>query len=234
MKRTFILFCLIAGIGLVGCSDSSEKNTSEAPVAKTPVSQAAEQNSPAPEAKAVPDEETASEPEKVPEPEPVAEPENDHHKISFDGYRIGDKFEDKGYKGHPFVHENPRHHYVEWDMVNKLSILTLEDGRIALISKTYFVNRLQDFVDKFSIKSELPFKPVSPIMGTANIYRGKGKDVVVEISTTDQSRFVSDINDMTGKISVDVASPALMKKLDEEIAALKQARRKKAAENFEF
>lgn len=230
MKRTFILFCLIAGIGLAGCSDAPEETTPKAAVAKAPAAEAVGQVPSAPKP-----EPAAPEPElAVPEPEPAAEPENDHHNISFDGYRIGDKFEDKGYKGHPFVHENPRHHYVEWDMVNKLSILTLEDGRIAAISKTYFVNRLQDFVDKFSIKSELPFKPVSTIMGTANIYRGKGKDLLVEISTTDQSRFVSDINDMTGKVIVDVASPALMKKLDEEIAALKQARLKKAAENFEF
>lgn len=216
MKKISILLYFILGIGLVGCSNPSDEKTREGAVTKTYGTEAA---GPSPAA---------------PKPETVSALENDHRKISFDGYRIGDKFEDKGYKGHPFVHHSPQYHTVEWNRINKLSILTLEDGTIAAISKTYFVDRLKDFVGQFSIKSNVTLKPVAEIMGVANMYRGAGKDLLVEITTAEPSKYIESINDMAGQIAVDVTSPVLMKKLDAEIEAQKRAALQKAAKSFEF
>lgn len=216
MKRTFIAFCLIVGVGLAGCSDSPEKAARKAPVAKAPKAEVVGQTP------------------THPKPETAAEPGTDHHKISFDGYRIGDKFEDKGYKGNPFIHENPQYHRAEWGSINQFSMLTLQDGTIAAISKTYFVDGLKDFADKFSIKSDIALKPEIKVMGVASKYRGEGKDLIVEITTEEPSRYIEQINDMSGKIVVDVASPALIKKWNEEVEAKKRAALEKAAADFEF
>lgn len=206
MKKAFICFCLILGIGLAGCSKS--------PAEKTPI---------ATETKVAES-----------KPQPVSVAKNDHHKISFDGYRIGDKFVDKGYKGHPFVHKNQYQHFVQMDSSDTFLILTLEDGTIVSISKNYFIDELKDFISKFAIKSNIELKPANTVMGISNMYRGTGKDLLVEISATTLSKYIERINDITGQIVVDVSSPSLMKKLENDIEVKNRAQLEQAAQAFEF
>lgn len=205
MKKAFICVYIILGIGVAGCSKSSVEETR-----------------PAIEKKAV-----------DVKPKEVSSTKNDHHKISFDGYRLGDKFEDKGHKGHPFVHKNQYYHFVQLDQANTLSITTLGNGTIVSISKNYFIDELKDFSGKFAIKSNIELKPIT-VMGITNMYRGTGKDLLVEIRATELSTYMERINDIAGQIVVDVSSPFLIKKLEEEIKNKNQARLEQAAQSFEF
>lgn len=56
-----------------------------------------------------------------PQTESGFRPATDHHKISFDGYMIGQKFVDKGYKRPPFVHKSPNEHIAEFNTINRLT-----------------------------------------------------------------------------------------------------------------
>ncbi len=144
----------------------------------------------------------------------------DFTKFNFDGYVVGQRFENKGYQGHAlegygYKGERASDFVAELNEVLTFTVLTLPDGTIAGIRKTYSA-QLKTLVSDISEKFGLEFER------RGGVYRAHEGDLYVEISKGNPSRYIWEIEDYGGVMVLGVYSEQKMKKYEEEETQAKQ------------
>lgn len=150
----------------------------------------------------------------------------------FDTYRIGEKFENRGYEGNELERVNPFFYgaHLDSQLPINVKIFITGNGIIAGINKSYHVDDgVKEFAKLFAAKLNVTLKGNFG----SYVYEDKNTRIVIQMKR-DFSHYVSAINDFVGIAEVDILDKKLTKEVNDDFDRYKAEEIKKEADNFKI
>ncbi len=150
----------------------------------------------------------------------------------FDTYRIGEKFENRGYEGNELERVNPFFYgaHLDSQLPINVKIFITGNGIIAGINKSYLVDDgVKEFAKLFAAKLNVTLKGNFG----SYVYEDKNTRIVIQMKR-DFSHYVSAINDFVGIAEVDILDKKLTKEVNDDFDRYKAEEIKKEADNFKI